>query len=93
MLSLNNDPIGQFRELRRAIYDLLPTDCLLKPRNTLSGKMVTLISAGFIKQGLIEHEDICSLCPKKECPHNAVKNKEVRIVKIEHLNGAEIPEA
>ena len=93
MLDLNNALLGQFRELRRAIYDLLPTDCLLKPKKTLSGKMITFISIDFVKQGLIEYEDICSLCPKKECPHNAVKNKEVRIVKIEHLNGAEIPEA
>ncbi len=78
--------IERFRALRKEVYRLLPYNCLLKPRNVLMSKMVEIIDIEFVQKGLIEKEDICSVCSETACPHNKVPDRQDRIIKIELLN-------
>ena len=78
--------VERFRALRREIYKLLPSDCLLKPRNVLSNDMVGTLDMDMVRAGLIEKRDICSVCAESECSHNKVEDRPDRIFKIHLLN-------
>lgn len=80
--------VTEFRKLRSALYQILPDDCPLKPRNVLSGSMVALFDMSMVEQKLVEKGDICSLCPNTSCPHNNVPDREARTVKIAFYHGA-----
>ena len=74
--------IQRFRKLRSLIFGILPEKCFLKPKAILTGKMVKHLDVAMIEKGLIETEDICSLCDQTACPYNDVKNKKDRLNKI-----------
>lgn len=76
----------RFRILRLEIYKLLPQRCLLKPRNVLTGNMVVLLDTEYVKQGLVEPKDICSLCLEARCPYYNINDRAARISKLELLS-------
>lgn len=77
--------VERFRDLRRKIFNILPTSCFLKPVKCLTGEMVAFISKEILDQGLIEREDVCSLCSETACLYNNVKDKEERIIKLRYV--------
>ena len=74
--------VEKFRALRRDAYHILPSDCLLKPRNVLTSDMVQMLDSSMITGGLIDKEDICSICCESGCPHNNIPDRPERIAGV-----------
>ena len=80
--------VAEFRKLRASLYELLPEDCLLKPRKVLTGEMASLLDEHTLSQGLIVKEDICALCNENTCPHFVISDREARVCKINFYHEA-----
>ena len=80
--------VNRFRELRNKIFETVPEDCYLKPKNSLELGLVLFIDTEMIQRGIVVGEDICSLCSEALCPHNDMeeKDRKQRLLKIGLLN-------
>ena len=76
----------RFRVLRTLIFNILPDECLLKPRRSLYARMIDLVDTPMIEQGIIEKNDICAICIETTCPHFNIRDRAERIRKLEMLN-------
>ncbi len=76
---------GEFRELRDSIFRVVPEGCFLRGWHTLDSKMVFMLSPAMVDMGLVNSEDVCSLCSANDCPHNGVSYKVARVIKIKVL--------
>lgn len=77
--------INDFRKLRASIYNILPSECLLRYHNLLNKHMIIMLNTNMINRGLVSREDICLCCSKEECPYNNVSHKFLRYIKIRLL--------
>lgn len=69
--------ITAFRELRNALYRILPEECPLKPHRALDPQMF-MLSPELAKRGRLDREDICLFCRNTLCPYNSQVSKRTR---------------
>ncbi|MBI2064900.1 MAG: hypothetical protein HYT62_02510 [Candidatus Yanofskybacteria bacterium] len=82
---IEEEVVRRFRLLRRVVFEVLPSDCLLKPRNVLTGAMAGSLDIDMVQNGFVEGGDICAICLENKCPHFRIDNRAVRVLKIEKL--------